>query len=143
MQSNVDSIRQWLRSCDTISTAHAFRVNYVDDDPTAYAIFTDPSQIKTVVDITGNVYPEPIQELNYYFIVALEWGKDIRKNVENVETLNTVIEWIYQQNAAQNFPTLTDGAVISLMPTMSPFPTQNQADAALYKISLKLRYRRN
>ena len=140
---NIQSIRAWLRSCSELSASNAFRVNYVDDDPEAYAIFTDPSPIRFAHDITGKVYPDSVQELNYYFVVSLPYGKDINENIANVEKLNAVIAWLYTQNAAQNFPTLTDGTVISLMPTMSPFPTAQQADAALYKISLKMRYRRN
>ena len=139
---NIQAIRAWLRSCPALSSGNFFRVNYVDDDPEAYAIFTDPSPIRTRADITGKVYPDAIQELNFYFVVSLPYGKDITENIANVEKLNAVIDWLYAQNAAQTYPTLTDGTVISIMPTMSPFPTAQQADAALYKISIKMRYRR-
>lgn len=69
-------------------------------------------------------------------------SSDTLQNLANLEFFNEVIEWIYRQNAAKNFPEIAEGAVISIMPTLSPFLIDATANVGRYQIQLNVKYRR-
>ena len=142
MASNIESVRAWLRTCPELVETNYFQVDYINDDPTCYAIYSSPSPISYKLDITGETYIATEQTQNFYFGVSLPFGRNISQNMANINALEQVIEWIYQQNAIKNYPKLTEGKVINIMPTLTPYPMAQGANAALYRISLQMKYRR-
>lgn len=141
-KSNIESIRTWLRSCPDIDNSQYFRVDYIDDDPNCYAIYSVPSPLVYKTDILGEVYPDAVQTMNFYFCVICPWGKDIKQNVENIRAVSAVVDWIQAQNASRNFPALDEGSVVSILPTLTPQPMQQTAETVVYQISIQLKYRR-
>lgn len=141
-KSNIESIRTWLRSCPAIDNNRFFRVDYIDDDPECYAIYSVPSPLTYKKDILGAVYYDDVQTMNFYFCIICPWGKDITQNMENIRAATAVIEWMQEQNMSANFPTLEEGEVVSILPTLTPQPLQQTAETAIYQISIQLKYRR-
>ena len=142
MASNIESVRAWLRKCPLLDNTKYFRVDFIDDDPTCYAIYSSPSPINFKRDITGDVYPAAEQIINYYFGVSCAYGKDIRQNMENINALERLIAWMIEQNQDKNFPQIAEGKVITILPTLTPYPRAQGAESALYRISIQMKYRR-
>lgn len=140
--SNIESVRTWLRTCSTLSTSKFMRVDYIDDDPNCYAIYSSPSALKYGIDILGNSYLADIQTANYYFAINCPYGKDIKQNMENIAELESIVKWIHAQNIVKNFPELKEGKVISILPTLTPMPMQKSVETAVYQITISMTYRR-
>lgn len=141
-KSNIESIRLWLRGCPDIDNTSYFRVDYIDDDPNCYAIYSVPSPLSYKTDILGEVYLEAVQTMNFYFCVICPWGKDIKQNIENIRAMSSIVTWMQEQNVSKNFPKLDEGSVVSVLPTLTPQPLQQTAETAIYQISIQLKYRR-
>lgn len=140
--NTAENLRFWLRQCPAISSIDRFNVDFMGQDPTEYAIYTTPTAMKYSRDILGNVYFNPIQELNYIFSSLFAYSRDILQNLQNLGFFSDVINWIYQQNTKKNFPEIEEGTVLSIMPTLSPYVFDADSDSARYQIQLKIRYRR-
>lgn len=137
-----ENLRLWLRQCPAISNIDRFNVDFMGQDPTEYAIYSTPSAINYKHDILGNVYPAPIQELNYIFASLFAYSRDILQNLQNLGFFSEVLNWINQQNALKNFPEIEDGTVLSIVPTLSPYIFDADSDSGRYQIQLKISYRR-
>lgn len=140
--NTMENLRLWLRSCPAISNSDRFNVDFMEDAPVQYALYSSPTTMDYGTDILGEVFLRPIQELNYIFQALFYYSKDIPQNLENLEFFTDVINWIYQQNAVKNFPTIEEGTVLSIMPTLSPYVYDADSDSGRYQIQLKIRYRR-
>ena len=140
--NTAESLRQWLRKCPAIQNIHRFGVDFLGQDPTQYAIYSVPTQMDYKTDILGGVYLAPVQELNYIFACRQPFSMDILQNLENLGFFDQVMRWIYQQNTAGNFPEISEGRVVSVMPTLSPYVFEAGAKSGRYQIQLKLTYRR-
>lgn len=141
-KSNIESVRAWLRTCPDIDNNKFFRVDYIDDDPNCYAIYSVPSALNYKTDILGETYLDSVQSLSFYFCVICPWGKDIKQNIDNIRAVTAVVDWMQVQNASKNFPALEEGRAISVLPALSPQPLQQTAETAIYQISIQLKYRR-
>lgn len=140
--NTTENLRLWLRSCPAISNADRFGVDFAGQDPTEYTIYSSPSTIRYKKDILGEVYMDPIQEVNYIFACVFPFSMDILQNLDNLGFFTTITEWIYQQNKAKNFPEIAEGIVTSIMPTLSPYVFEAGSDSGRYQIQLKISYRR-
>lgn len=140
--NNTAALRDWFRTCPAILNIHRFGVDYAGKDPTEYTIFSSPTTMKYKTDILGNVYFDPIQELNYALACTLPFSPDVLQNLANLGFFSEVMEWMYQQNISKNFPEIAEGSVISIMPTLSPFVFDAAAGVGRYQIQLKIKYRR-
>lgn len=139
--NTAENLRLWLKSCPAISGADRFGVDFLGKDPSEYAIYTSPSPIKTSTDILGNVYLDPNQELNYTFVTLFPFSRDILQNLDNLGFFTEILQWIYLQNADRNFPEISEGRVLSIMPSLSPYVFDADSDSGRYQIQLKVRYR--
>lgn len=135
-------MRAWLRTCPDIDNNKFFRVDYIDDDPNCYAIYSVPSALNYKTDILGETYLDSVQRMSFYFCVICPWGKDIKQNIDNIRAVTAVVDWMQAQNASKNFPALEEGRAISVLPALSPQPLQQTAETAIYQISIQLKYRR-
>lgn len=136
------NLRLWLRTCPAISTIDRFNVDFMGRGPVEYALYSSPTTMDSGIDVLGNVFLRPIQELNYIFQALFYYSKDIPQNLNNLEFFTDVINWIYQQNTMKNFPQIEEGTVLSIMPTLSPYVYDADSDSGRYQIQLKIRYRR-
>lgn len=141
--NTTDSIRTWFRTCPAVKKGNRFRVDYLGSDPTEYTIFATPSPLNSKVDILGNVVFAPTQTLNFIFASRETYGADVLQNLANLGFYDSVIDWIYEQNKSKNFPTIREGTVISIMPSLTQYVFEAGTDAARYQIQCKLTYRRN
>lgn len=139
--NTIENIRLWMRNCPAVGKQSRFNVDYMGHSPTEYAIYSSPSTIATGTDILGNVYFQPTQELNFTFVSLFAFSDDILENLQNLGFFNDVIQWIYKQNILKNFPEITEGRVLSIMPTLSPYLYDADTDSGRYQISLKMKYR--
>lgn len=137
-----ENLRLWLRECPAISDINRFNVDFMGQNPTQYAIYSTPSAINYKHDILGNVYPAPIQDLNYIFASLFAYSREILQNLQNLGFFSEVLDWINQQNTLKNFPEIEDGTVLSIVPTLSPYVFDADSDSGRYQIQLKITYRR-
>ena len=142
VSETTDNLRQWLRSCPALDDTNRFCVDYLTQDVTEYALYSSPSPIKTKIDILGNVLYNNIQELNFVFASREPYSVDVLQNLQNLGFFDEVRNWIFAQNTVKNFPDISEGEVISLLPSTTQFIFEAGADNARYQIQLKITYRR-
>ena len=141
--NNIDQIRQWFRSCPALSDGNRFRVDYLSESPTEYAIYASPSTISYRENVLGEEVPNDIQTLNFIFASKESYGADVQTNLANLGFYDAVAAWVIEQNAARNFPTISGGKVRSIVPTLTAFPAEIGSDTAKYQIQLRMTYKRS
>lgn len=140
--NNTEQIRAWFRTCPALVSTNRFRVDYLSDSPTEYAIYASPSTITYHDNVLGEAIPDDIQTLNFIFASKESYGADVEQNLANAGFYDAVVAWVIQQNSARNFPTIQGGVVKSIVPTLTAFPAQVDTDSAKYQIQLRLTYKR-
>lgn len=143
VSSNAEQLRTWFRGCPALAEGSRFRVDYLAENPTEYALYAVPSQIKYRENILGEEVPEDIQTINYIFASKESYGPDVEQNLANLGFYDEVVLWILSQNEQRNFPKINEGRVRSIVPTLTAYPIQVGSNAAKYQIQLKITYRRN
>lgn len=140
--NTTESLRDWLRGCPAFDKGSRFRVDYLGENPTEYAIFVSPSPLVSKSDILGNVCYADKQVLNFIIASREAYGADILQNLENLGFFDAIRDWIYEQNKTKSLPAIREGAVLSIMPTLTQYLFQAGTDAGRYQIQCKLEYRR-
>lgn len=141
--NNAEQLRSWLRDCPALAENSRFRMDYLAENPTEYALYAVPSQINYRENILGEMVPTDIQSVNYIFASKESYGADVEQNLANLGFYDAVVMWILAQNEQNNFPTINEGRIKSIVPTLTAYPIQIGSDAAKYQIQLKITYRRN
>lgn len=142
MQQTVDALRDWFRECPLILKGKRFGIDNLSADPTEYAIYMQPSSLTSFIDITGEVCVKSVQELNFVFASREKHPSDVLQALANHGFYDGVISWIIEQNKIKNFPEISEGVVISVMPSLTQYLFEAGANSGRYQISCKLKYRR-
>lgn len=140
--NNTEQLRAWFRSCPAILQSNRFRVDYLAESPTEYAIYAVPTTINYRENVLGEEIPADIQTLNFIFASKESYGADVQQNLANLGFYDAVVAWVIEQNVIRNFPQISGGKVKSIVPTLTAYLAQAGSDAAKYQIQLKLTYRR-
>lgn len=140
--NNAEQIRLWLRGCPALSDTNRFRVDYLAENATEYAIYSVPSQITYRENVLGEEVPTDLQTLNFIFASRESYGPDIQQNLANLGFYDEVIRWIIEQNNLRNFPSINEGRVRSIVPTLTPYVVDGGSDAARYQIQIRMTYQR-
>ena len=102
--NNTEQLRKWFRKCPVLQPENRFRVNYLDDEATEYAIYSTPSTILYRENVLGEEVPRDIQTLNFIFASKEAYGADVEQNLESLGFYQAVTDWILERNAARDFP---------------------------------------
>lgn len=140
-ESAIESIRQWFRGCPLL-TGERVGVNYIGEKPTSFAVIASPSSIVTHQNVLGEDVPNDEQQLNFSLAATDSYGADIAANASTQKLYDDIVQWILDQNIARNLPQIPVGKVRSITPTLTAYPSQVGADTAVYRIQLKVIYRR-
>ena len=140
--NNTEQLRKWFRTCPVLLSTNRFRIDYLAENPTEYAIYASPSSITYRENVLGEEVPADVQTLNFIFASKESYGADVQQNLANMGFYDEVVRWVLEQNERRNFPILSCGRVRSIVPTLTAYPAEIGSDAAKYQIQLKLTYRR-
>lgn len=143
VSNNAEQLRAWFRNCPALAEGSRFRMDYLAENPTEYALYAVPSQINYRENILGEEVPDDIQTVNYIFASKENYGADTEQNLANLGFYDEVIDWILAQNTERNFPAINEGRIKSIVPTLTAYPAQIGSDVAKYQIQLKITYRRS
>ena len=66
--------------------------------------------------------------------------RSIQQNLANLGFYDEVVMWVWEQNRKKNFPEISSGDVVSIVPTLTAFPAEIGSDCAKYQIQLRLTY---
>ena len=141
--NNAEQLRRWFRECPALAEGSRFRMDYLAENPTEYALYAVPSQINYRENILGEEVPTNVQSINYIFASKESYGADVAQNLANLGFYDEVVMWVLAQNEKRNFPKINEGRIKSIVPTLTAYPIQTGSDAAKYQIQLKITYRRN
>lgn len=141
--NNAEQLRAWFRGCPVLAAGSRFRMDYLAEKPTEYALYAVPSQLNYRENVLGEEVPADIQSINYIFASKESYGADVEQNLANLGFYDAVVQWILEQNAKRNFPQINEGRIKSIVPTLTAYPIQIGSDTAKYQIQLKITYRRN
>lgn len=140
--NNTEHLRTWFRTCPALLGDNRFRVDYIAEAPTEYAIYSVPTSILYHENVLGESIPNDVQTLNFVFASKEYYGADVTQNLANLGFYQDVVEWIIYQNSMRRFPRINDGRVLSVVPTLTAYPIEAGADSAKYQIQIKMTYRR-
>ena len=140
--NNTEQLRAWFRTCPAILQSNRFRINYLAENPTEYAIYAVPTTINYRENVLGEEVPADLQNLNFIFASKESYGADIQQNLANMGFYDIIVAWVLEQNALRNFPQISGGRVKSIVPTLTAYPAEVGSDSAKYQIQLKLTYRK-
>lgn len=140
--NNTEQLRAWFRTCPALKCTNRFRIDYLAENPTEYAIYAVPSAVNYHTNVLGEEIPNDIQTLNFIFASKESYGADVQQNLANMGFYDAVCAWILEQNNARQFPTISGGKVKSIVPTLTAYPAEVGSDSAKYQIQIKLTYRR-
>ncbi len=143
VKNNINFLRTWFRTCPAILDANRFRINYLSESPTEYAIYASPSTIIYHENVLGEEVPNDIQTINYIFASKESYGADVQQNLASMGFYDDVVAWIIEQNSVRNFPQMNGGRVKSIVPTLTAYPALIGSDSAKYQIQLRITYKRN
>ena len=135
----IEAIRQWFRTCPQLS-GNRVGLNYISEKPTSFAVIASPSDIRTHENVLGEDVPDDIQQLNFSFAATDSYGADIAVNGAVQKLYDDIVQWILDQNARKSFPQISHGKVRSIKPTLTAYPSQVDADTAVYRVQCKLTY---
>ena len=141
--NNAEQLRIWFRNCPALAENSRFRMDYLAENPTEYALYAVPSQINYRENVLGEEVPSDIQTINYIFASKESYGADVEQNLANLGFYDEVVAWVLEQNALRNFPAINEGRIKSIVPTLTAYPIEIGSDAARYQIQLRITYRRN
>ena len=117
--NNTEQIRAWFRTCPAILHSNRFRIDYLSENPTEYAIYASPSTITYHENVLGEEIPDAIQTLNFIFASKESFGADVQQNLANMGFYDAVVAWVIEQNALRNFPEINGGRIKSIVPTLT------------------------
>lgn len=141
--NNAVQLRDWFRGCPALAEGGRFRMDYLAENPTEYALYAVPSQINYKENVLGEEIPADIQTVNYIFASKESYGADVEQNLANLGFYDEVVAWVLAQNEKRDFPKINEGKIKSIVPTLTAYPIQVGSDAAKYQIQLRITYRRN
>ena len=143
VSNNEQHLRKWLMGCPELSNKNRFRVDYLSEKPTEYAIFAQPSTIAYAENVLGEMVPRQKQVQNFVFATKDVYGADERQNLSNYQFYQNVIAWMQNQNAMRNLPDWEGGTVESVVPTLTQYVSAPGTDSAKYQIQIQVTYKTN
>ena len=141
--NNAEQLRKWFRACPAIADTNRFRMDFLAENPTEYALYAVPSQLNYRENVLGEEVLANEQTINYIFASKESYGPDVEQNLANLGFYDEVVLWILEQNARRNFPLINEGRIKSIVPTLTAYPIEVGSDAARYQIQIRMTYRRN
>ncbi len=140
--NNAEQLREWFKNCPALASGNRFRMDYLAENPTEYALYAVPSQLAYRENILGEEILANEQTVNYIFASKESYGADVEQNLANLGFYDEIVAWILEQNAKRDFPAFAGGRIKSIVPTLTAYPIEIGSDAARYQIQLRITYRR-
>ena len=140
--NNIEHLRKWLRACPALLRENHFRVDYLAEEATEYALYAVPSTVRFHENVLGEHVPNDIQTLDFIFASKENFGANELQNIANYGFYQDVTDWIIDQNSMRNLPEINEGRVLSIVPTLTPYVAIPGTNSAKYQIQIKLTYRR-
>lgn len=140
--NNIEHLRKWFRACPALSRDNHFRVDYLAEEATEYALYAVPSTVRFHENVLGEHIPNDIQTLDFIFASKESFGANEMQNIANYGFYQDVTDWIISQNSMRNLPEINEGRVLSIVPTLTPYVAIPGTNSAKYQIQIKLTYRR-
>ena len=138
--NNAEALRTWLRDCPAIPRECAFGADYLGDEAGSWALCASPSEAAVRENILGEKALRRRQSREYWLDARLPFSGDAARNLENLGILQAAEAWVSAQNAAGAFPEWEGGRVTAILPTVSAAPTDFGANAARYRMKLRVEY---
>lgn len=141
--NNLQTLRQWFRECELLTTRNPFRVDFIGDTDEEYSIQQSPSAIQYWQNVLGEYIQRNEQQLNFMLRFRLPFGQDVQQNLYNAGFCQGVCAWIQEQNSKRNFPQISEGTVVGIVPSLSPYVAEAGTDSAIYQIQMQITYKIN
>ena len=135
-----ENLRLWFLTDPDVSAIAIFGSDYLGNKATECTIYSVPSVLKSYTDVMGNISFSGKQKLAFIFALRAPYGDDAKQNLDNLQFFDSLKEWLYEQNISKNFPIISEGKVVSIMPVQTQFVISASADSAVYQMRCSLEY---
>lgn len=140
--NDIKELRKWFNTCPVIKgKKKIIGVNYLPEKPVEFAVFAQPSTLSFRENVLGERILNEIQTQNYVFASKENYGSDAANSLAVQQFYQEVVAWILEQNNKGNFPSIAEGEVKSIYPTLTAYPASVDSNTAVYQIQLAVRYR--
>lgn len=137
MKAIIESVRDYFLQCPYLEDEARLNVDFLGDEPIEYGIYTEPSTqvIKKYVD------GDELKQLTFVFTTRTAMSGDLTTQLENSAFFDRLIEWVYKQNKAKNYPQIEGNRYpIKLEILNNGYMSSLDADSAVYQIQMSLKY---
>jgi len=135
-----ENLRLWFLQCSDVSNIVNFGTDYLGDKATECSIYTMPSPLRVYTDIIGNNSYNGEQTINFIFALRAPYGDDPEQNLDNLQFFDKLKEWVYTQTKVKNFPIISEGEVVSIMPNQTQYAASATSDSAVYQMRCAMTY---
>ena len=139
MAGDIDALRQWLRRCPAVARGRLFGVDYLAEGE-GYSLDAVASPIRYSENILGQVRPLDRQARDFVFAARSAREAGAERNLDSLEAMQAVADWVLARNAEGDFPRWTGGAVVGVAPVLCPCGRTLDADAGRYELRLRVTY---
>ena len=135
MVNNDIHIRDWMSKCPYVSTNTVQRNGQLE-----YGIYPSSTTIRYHENVLGENVPNEIQELDFIFSAKRRYKSN---NASMYGFYHDIIKWIDVQNASMNFPTVNEGRVTSVIPTLTQYVSEPNMGEERCQIQIHVTYKKH
>lgn len=140
--NNMESLRQWLRTCPAVEQSMPFGADYLGDDSKRFSLSSVTSLMRTKENIIGDTVNLTDQQQAFSMDYRAPYGEDPEANLATIALFQEIHDWILQQNNIGNFPEWHGGRVTAIIPT-TPAVMDARSGTARYRIQIRVTYKTN
>lgn len=139
MDSLIESIKAWIKTCDIIVGERVMGVDYlgVEQSYSIEPLTSDPI-VRRYTDGSS------VRQFQFAFTSRELYDNSDANNATNNEFYENLSDWVDSQNKLNNLPTLTDAdkTALSVEVMSNGYLFDSEADTARYQIQLRLLYKK-
>jgi len=130
-----ESIIQWLYTFGNIDLDVKIDTDQLESDTDAMALYKEPTKT-TTTDVVGNR-----DIIERYYLLARQPTQTDGLRLKNQAWMESLEEWVYQQNIINNLPTLdADKTAENIEIAISSYVMEQNEEDSIYQISVAIEY---
>lgn len=133
------SVRDWLRTCPTLSLLSRLNIDVLPSDEGAYSVEEMPAAPIVRQFLDGSSERQLLFAIRARFAYSVEAAQAI----ENLELFDAIQSWMDEQCSEGNLPTLSDGCTATKVEATTYgylFDVEDSVGLAVYQIQCRLSY---
>lgn len=126
-------IRNWMANCPYVESSTVSQNGKLE-----YGIYPSSDELRYHENVLGEKIPNEEQEMDFIFTAKRYYtGAD----ADDYTFFSDIVKWINQQNAKGNFPTINEGNVKSVVPSINQYVSEPNRKEERCQIQIQVIYK--